>query len=214
MEVKVRTAPRHQRTATGEPRNCRLCGLAVASGDELAPASRRKERGFLWAHRACAVPGGPRPACVHWTRRGTCAYGTSCFFSHDRGNGSPLNGYTERLPGNDACLALHTTSIGDVDHACEQGCTASDHAHGGSEEDVATMVPSAAPIHAPRRGGAVSKCGRTGHFRRFLLSTFGAERLRRGTGVLDVAGGKGELAFELQNLHSVSCTPQHIDECT
>ena len=51
-------------------------------------------------------------------------------------------------------------------------------------------------------------------FRRWLLRTFGEEFLRSGSGVLDVAGGKGELAFELLNLHRVPSTvvdPRRLD---
>ncbi|KAG2446467.1 hypothetical protein HYH02_008458 [Chlamydomonas schloesseri] len=40
-------------------------------------------------------------------------------------------------------------------------------------------------------------------FRSWLLDTFGADYLAGGSGVLDVAGGKGELAFELLNLNGV-----------
>ena len=46
--------------------------------------------------------------------------------------------------------------------------------------------------------------GKCGHLRRFLIDTFGAETLRRGP-VLDVGGGRGELAFELENLNDVRC---------
>ena len=48
-----------------------------------------------------------------------------------------------------------------------------------------------------------TKAGRVGVFRRFLVSEFG-DLLLRGL-VLDVAGGKGELSFELENLHDVPC---------
>ncbi len=41
---------------------------------------------------------------------------------------------------------------------------------------------------------------------RFLLDTFGDDCLRRGSGVLDVAGGKGELSFELVNLNRIWST--------
>ncbi|KAL6051846.1 Zinc finger, CCCH-type [Balamuthia mandrillaris] len=43
-------------------------------------------------------------------------------------------------------------------------------------------------------------------FRRWLIDTFGRERLLQGVGVLEVAGGKGELSFQLVNLNGVSCT--------
>jgi ubiquinone/menaquinone biosynthesis C-methylase UbiE len=41
---------------------------------------------------------------------------------------------------------------------------------------------------------------------RFLLDTFGEVALRGGSGVLDVAGGKGELSFEFVNLHGMRST--------
>ena len=43
-------------------------------------------------------------------------------------------------------------------------------------------------------------------FRRWLLEHFGQLKLRSGSGVLDFAGGKGELAFELENLNFVNVT--------
>ena len=48
--------------------------------------------------------------------------------------------------------------------------------------------------------------GRIGIFRRWLLRTFGKERLASGSGVMDVAGGKGMLAFELLNVHGIEGT--------
>jgi len=40
-------------------------------------------------------------------------------------------------------------------------------------------------------------------FRAFLIDTFGEELLRSGTGVIDVAGGKGQLSYELLNLNRI-----------
>ena len=41
---------------------------------------------------------------------------------------------------------------------------------------------------------------------RFLMDTFGQEQLKKGSGVLDIAGGKGELSFELLNLNGIQAT--------
>mmetsp|Transcript_34673 Transcript_34673/g.54156 ORF Transcript_34673/g.54156 Transcript_34673/m.54156 type:complete len:352 (-) Transcript_34673:1286-2341(-) len=48
-----------------------------------------------------------------------------------------------------------------------------------------------------------AKCG---IFRRWLEDTFGLERLRSGSGILDVAGGNGALSFELINLSDIRST--------
>ena len=48
---------------------------------------------------------------------------------------------------------------------------------------------------------AFTKAGRVGVFRRFIVKEFGV----LAGGVVDVAGGKGELAFELENLHDIDC---------
>lgn len=45
--------------------------------------------------------------------------------------------------------------------------------------------------------------GRAAALRRWVLNIFGNDYLRSGSGVLDVAGGKGELAFEFENLSSI-----------
>jgi hypothetical protein len=50
--------------------------------------------------------------------------------------------------------------------------------------------------------------------RRFLIETYGREYLASGSGVLDVAGGKGELAFELLNVEGIPATvidPRPLD---
>lgn len=49
----------------------------------------------------------------------------------------------------------------------------------------------------------VRKSSRASVFRRFLLDHFGLETLCGGSGVVDVAGGCGELAFELLNLNGI-----------
>ncbi|KAL4419682.1 hypothetical protein ABPG75_006780 [Micractinium tetrahymenae] len=93
------------------------------------------------------------------------------------------------------------------------------------EQERAQLAAQQAVLNSSnsgRRGGA--RAGqrrkepknkfRASTFRRFLIDTFGREVLRQGTGVLDVAGGRGELAFELLNLNGVPATvvePRPLD---
>ena len=56
--------------------------------------------------------------------------------------------------------------------------------------------------------------GKVGIFRRWLLTVFGCEYLSSGSGVLDIAGGKGETSFELLNMNGIPCTvvdPRPLD---
>ena len=56
--------------------------------------------------------------------------------------------------------------------------------------------------------------GKVGIFRRWLLTVFGASFLCNGSGVLDIAGGKGETSFELLNMNDIPCSvidPRPLD---
>merc|ERR1712216_926532 len=59
-------------------------------------------------------------------------------------------------------------------------------------------------INAPI--GRVQNRWRASIFRRWLLDSFGLDRLKMGSGVVDVAGGQGDLSFELLNLNGVVST--------
>jgi len=50
------------------------------------------------------------------------------------------------------------------------------------------------------------KTRRSSIFRVFLIDNFGEEFLRSGAGVIDVAGGKGQLSYELLNLNNIPAT--------
>jgi hypothetical protein len=51
-----------------------------------------------------------------------------------------------------------------------------------------------------------TKSHRAGKFAEWLTATFGTEVLSQGTGVLDVAGGRGDVSFELHTVRGVPCT--------
>lgn len=56
--------------------------------------------------------------------------------------------------------------------------------------------------------------GRASALRRWILNTFGYEYLQSGSGILDVAGGKGEVSFEILNLNNLPSTvfdPRPLD---
>ena len=71
---------------------------------------------------------------------------------------------------------------------------------GASAGDVSSRAGSGAAPPA-RNNRRVKKKGRCGHLRRFIIDTYGAECVGSGAPILDVGGGRGELAFELCNLN-------------
>eukprot|EP01043_Picozoa_sp_COSAG02_P012027 COSAG02_NODE_455_length_21984_cov_4.049760_13_plen_604_part_00 len=78
--------------------------------------------------------------------------------------------------------------------------------HTGSDAELA-----AAAVRRRRGTGnggsgraAISNSAKASVFRRWLIDTFGRARLRSGV-VLDVAGGNGALAYELENLNDIRC---------
>jgi hypothetical protein len=139
-------------------------------------------RKSVWLHVECAKqvfqylerPVEP-PICRHWLRLGRCPFGSDCFFLHP-----PLSS---------------PVSAVSVNHHSEQ---------------VHMLQPE-------RRtwGGRRKKLFKptASIFRAWLLTTFGHDYLLGSSnksssggscgGVLDVAGGKGELAFELENLSGI-----------
>lgn len=58
----------------------------------------------------------------------------------------------------------------------------------------------------PHKNEAQSKRKRAKVFVDWLMDTYGRSRLSMGTGVLDVAGGRGNLAFELFTMRGIPCT--------
>ena len=67
-------------------------------------------------------------------------------------------------------------------------------------------LPAVRPASRYQRRHRQQNAERAGVFRRWLCDTYGAELMRQGSGVLDVAGGQGSLAFELVNIDEIPTT--------
>lgn len=53
---------------------------------------------------------------------------------------------------------------------------------------------------------AARKGQRAAIFCDWLIATFGSEVMKQGSGVLDIAGGRGDVSFELQTVRGIRCT--------
>jgi hypothetical protein len=136
--------------------------------------------------------------CRHFAR-GFCAYGADCRQLHDP---------AARLTGaNESDHARATAAV----QLCKDKIK-SLHLRAAPREEILAAVAELGALKEEKRSlprprrRAAHDDERAGIFRRFLLSQYGAETLCSGSGVLDVAGGHGSLAFELVNIDGVPCT--------
>ena len=128
-------------------------------------------------------PGTPpamAPLCRHWARKGRCDYGDRCRFRH------------ERVPSDDPPSTSGGVEEGDATADDDGGYRPQQNQREGATRFGRRH-------HARNRNKA-------GDFRRWLVDTFGFDTLSSGEGILDVAGGKGELAFELRNISGIPVT--------
>eukprot|EP00475_Leptophrys_vorax_P019968 TRINITY_DN27350_c0_g1_i1.p1 TRINITY_DN27350_c0_g1~~TRINITY_DN27350_c0_g1_i1.p1 ORF type:complete len:385 (-),score=58.89 TRINITY_DN27350_c0_g1_i1:102-1220(-) len=152
------------------------------------------------------------PVCRHWNRQGFCLYGNQCRFAHPVCNGSgDLQQHEQQTilrPDQSIRSSAddlnHTLALSKQLSAASGGKqitrkVGSNHNH--DHDSHCDSKPS-----STRTRNKVRKCGRAGIFRRWLLDNFGKELLCQGSGVLEIAGGKGELSFELLNLNNILCT--------
>ncbi|KAJ1625906.1 hypothetical protein T492DRAFT_843605 [Pavlovales sp. CCMP2436] len=170
---------------------CRRCGALIAAYDFIWPLEAEAKHKLSWVHLACAARalGEPLvpPPCKHYVRAGYCLFHEKCFFTH--------------APG------IAPTS-GPVAFSEEQARLEGLKRRG--ERVAAARGPKLPPAVD---GGKPARCRhrvrnthRAATIRRWLVATYGLERLAKGSGVLEVAGGKGEISFQLVKINGVPAT--------
>jgi hypothetical protein len=130
------------------------------------------------------------PLCKHYVNTGSCARGEACYARHVRDKDT-LDAWVRSRRAQRAEAAAAARSM------------------------LAASVNEPEPESF---GDAAAKSNRAELFAAWLVQTFGTTTLRRGAGVLDVAGGgAGGLSFYLCTLHGVPCTvvdprPPHLSK--
>ena len=159
-------------------------GASASSADAAGPAG-------TGGGAALAVGADAAPLCKFWVNTGVCKR-TGCRFSHgapgDKRDWKEIRTEWQRERSAKRHANRKTLRM-DGDNAA------------GSEGD-------ASGAHGDRSG----KSARAAVFAGWLLETFGAETLCANGGVIDVAGGRGELSFELAAKRNVLTTlldPRH-----
>ena len=112
------------------------------------------------------------PVCKHWELRGVCLVRDQCIFTHPEEVGAAVRARLAQLEEKRLQAARPNR-------------------HGELEVTINNRGKG--------KRNLVRNKTRSAAFRRFLLDTFGHEKLAAGSGVLDVAAGKGELSFQLRS---------------
>lgn len=155
-----------------------MCQTLILINDEIWPIPKPGEPQYtLWVHLACAKTAGPLV-------RPPCP--------HLARKG--VCAYRE------SCFFTHPFT--DPDSPTSLHLTASEMEHKGVAFETGRSCNTKKSTWQKNKNNQ-NKCG---VFRRWLVDTFGATVLQGGQGVLDIAGGKGELSFELLNLADIPCT--------
>lgn len=137
------------------------------------------------------MPGGST-LCRAWLRSSACAAGQACPFRHAFADGDEADQFAK------------IASRGEAMRACDDFAAASASAH---------VADSRYPLCGSTLGRLkADKGARHAIFASWLVDVFGVTSLRAGAGVVDVAGGKGLISWELAWAHKVPCTvldPRH-----
>jgi hypothetical protein len=134
--------------------------------------------------------------CKFWLNSGRCTR-PDCPFSHGRDDAA-------------AAGANHAPPRAEIRRAHDEAARAARETR--AAEAAAAAAAAGTAGHTPAVGAGVrrvrlqSKSRRAAVCADWLLAHYGRERLSRGSGVVDVAGGRGALAFELCARRGIPCT--------
>ena len=147
-------------------------------------------------------PGPEAPLCSHYLR-GACRYGADCSWRHaepdNQSDTSELAACQRAYRAAEVRLnALRTAN------ATREAITTVAAELNELRPRLRELTDLAVQGAATRR--RLNKGGRAAIFREFLVRTYGETTLASGSGVVDVAGGQGALAFGLLHAHGVAST--------
>lgn len=129
---------------------------------------------------------GGSTLCRAWLRSYACAAGQACTFRHAFAG------------ADEEAQIAKLVAQGEAMRAADDFATASAAAY--DAHDGYRLCGSTLGSRKADKGA------RHAIFAKWLVESFGARALRAGTGVVDVAGGKGLISWELAWAHKVPCT--------
>ena len=166
--------------------DCRICGKLMGAGEEIFPTKDRNKPGFIWAHYECA-------------KRVICGNGASVAKQPSAEKRKVCKHWLKKgkCAFGDGCFFAHTATGTNIDDELSRAAQA---------KPRRSRIRNGLTRRAGRQRPKVANTSRCAILRRFILDRVHIDRLRKGSGVLDVAGGKGELAFELNHVNGIPAT--------
>ena len=152
--------------------------------------------------------------CKFWINSGSCRRGNSCRFRHSMAD-------SDTRPWSNQLRAEWQRANREKKQAARratrrlQMVSAPSARDGSGDNNELWALPAAAAAAAAASHGGRSredKHARASVFAAWLIEEFGIAALNEGGGVVDVAGGRGELSLELALSRGVQCTllePRH-----
>eukprot|EP00958_Prasinococcus_capsulatus_P011463 scaffold1139_cov202-Prasinococcus_capsulatus_cf.AAC.2 len=171
-----------------------------------------------------------RTHCKFWLDSLTCPKGMSCQYLHQRNESAPKHleavckfwVNSRSCPKGDSCRFIHHTSEEDLVRVRRDWVAhrrirrqrlaekVTDLGDGSEPGGCALLRLGPLPRHMqdgnPHANTKSSRHHRSRVLVDFLVKVYGAAYLSSGVGVVDVAGGRGEVGFELQNMRGIPTT--------